>query len=99
MRTHDRMPARSGARRWSADCRSVPPSGRCWLLTCTDLHAMVFKRLAIALFRRNRRGTRVAIVPEFGARVVLREGDKLVRRNPKGEIEVTTIVRGGERGA
>jgi hypothetical protein len=60
---------------------------------------MVIKRLAIALFRRSRRGTRVAIVPEFGARVILREGDKLVRRNAQGEVEVTTIVRGRERGA
>lgn len=60
---------------------------------------MVIKRLAIAWLRRRRRGSGVAIVTEFGARIVLREGDKLVRRNAQGEVEVTTIVRGGERGA
>jgi hypothetical protein len=60
---------------------------------------MVIKRFAIAWLRRRRRGSRVAIVPEFGTRIVLREGDKLVRRNAQGEVEVTTIVRGGERGA
>ena len=41
--------------------------------------------------------TRVPITPEFGVRVVLRVGDKVVRRNAKGEIEVMTITRGGER--
>ena len=61
---------------------------------------MIIKRLAFAIFRRrSRRGTRVAITPEFGARIFLREGDKVVRRNPQGEVEVTTILRGHERGA
>jgi hypothetical protein len=61
---------------------------------------MIIKRLAIAIFgQRRRRGTRVPILPEFGVRLLLREGDKVVRRNPSGEIEVTTILRGGERGA
>jgi len=60
---------------------------------------MVIRRLAITLFRRRRRVTGVAIIPEFGARIILREGDKLVRRNAQGEVEVTTIARGGERGA
>lgn len=61
---------------------------------------MLIKRLAIAIFRARRpRVTRVPILPEFGVRLVLREGDKLVRRNPHGEVEITTIMRGGERGA
>lgn len=48
----------------------------------------------------RRRGVRrVPITPEFGVRVTLREGDKLVRRNARGDVEVTTIVRGGERQA
>jgi hypothetical protein len=71
----------------------------CWRWACTDLQRMVIRRLAITLFRWRRRVTAVAIVPEFGARIVLREGDKLVRRNAQGEVEVTTIARGRERGA
>ena len=61
---------------------------------------MIIKRLAIAIFGRRRyRGRRVPITPEFGVRILLREGDNIVRRNPDGEVEVTTIVRGRERGA
>jgi len=60
---------------------------------------MMIRRFAIALFRRRRRVTGISIVPEHGARIVLREGDKLVRRNAQGEVEVTTIARGRERGA
>jgi hypothetical protein len=41
--------------------------------------------------------TRVPVTPEFGVRVILRAGDKLVRRNADGEIEVTTITRASER--
>lgn len=60
---------------------------------------MVIRKLATAIFGAKRRRIGVPITPEFGVRVVLREGDKIVRRSPDGEIEVTTIVRGGERGA
>ena len=60
---------------------------------------MVIRKLAIAIFGPRRRRIGVPITPEFGVRVLLREGDKIVRRNPEGEIEVTTIIRGGERGA
>jgi hypothetical protein len=61
---------------------------------------MNVRRLAAVFFGVRRRGVaRVPITPEFGVRVVLREGDKVVRRNLKGEVEVTTIARGGERGA
>lgn len=57
------------------------------------------RRLATAIFgARRRRVTRVPITPEFGVRVVLRVGDKVVRRNAKGEVETMTITRGGERG-
>ena len=59
---------------------------------------MIARRLAALIARVRRRGTaRVPITPEFGVRTMLREGDKVVRRNVKGEIEVTTIPRGGER--
>jgi hypothetical protein len=61
---------------------------------------MRFKRLAYAvLVWRRRRRAAAAITPEFGARIVLREGDKVVRRRADGEIEVTTIGPGGERSA
>jgi hypothetical protein len=76
------------------------PIGPCWRLNCNLFQIMIIKRLAIAIFGpRTRRGTRVPITPEFGVRLILREGDKLVRRNPQGEVEVTTILRGRERGA
>ena len=61
---------------------------------------MIIKRIAIAIFgRRRSRGRRVPITPEFGARILLREGDKVVRRNAEGEVEVTTILKGHERSA
>jgi hypothetical protein len=61
---------------------------------------MTIKRLAIAIFGRRRyRGVRVPITPEFGARILLREGDKIVQRNAEGEVEVTTILKGRERSA
>ena len=41
---------------------------------------------------------RVPITSEFGVRVMLREGDKLVHRDASGEVIVKTIVRGAERG-
>lgn len=58
----------------------------------------VRKLATVILGARRRRVTRVPITPEFGVRVVLRAGDKVVRRNARGEVEVTTITRGGERG-
>jgi hypothetical protein len=61
---------------------------------------MTVRKLVAVIFGVRRRGVaRVPITPEFGVRVLLREGDKLVRRNASGEVEVTTITRGGERGA
>ena len=60
---------------------------------------MEFKRLAAIVFGTRRRGVdRVPITPEFGVRVTLREGDKLVRRNAHGDVEVKVITRGAERG-
>jgi hypothetical protein len=59
---------------------------------------MIGRRLATVIFgARRRRVTRVPITPEFGVKVLLRVGDKIVRRNAKGEIEVMTVTRGGER--
>jgi hypothetical protein len=58
---------------------------------------MIVRRLATAIFGKRRRRVRnVPITPEFGVRVVLRVGDRVVRRNAKGEIQVVTITRGGE---
>ena len=60
---------------------------------------MTIKKLvAIVLGVRPRGVRRVPITPEFGVRVTLREGDKLVHRDPSGEVVVKTIVRGAERG-
>lgn len=59
---------------------------------------MIIRRLATVMFGARRRRVRaVPIIPEFGVRVALRVGDKIVRRNAKGEVEVMTIARGGER--
>jgi hypothetical protein len=59
---------------------------------------MIGRRLANAVFgARRRRVTHVPITPEFGVRVMLRAGDKIVRRNAKGEVVVMTITRAGER--
>ena len=59
---------------------------------------MNVRRLAGIIGRtRRRRVTRVPVTPEFGVRVLLRVGDKIVRRNAAGEVEVITITRGGER--
>jgi len=61
---------------------------------------MTFRTLVRALLRVRRRGfTSVPIAPEFGIRVTLREGDKLVYRDPRGRVVVRTITRGAERGA
>jgi hypothetical protein len=60
---------------------------------------MTVKELMAVVFRVRPHGvTRVPITPEFGMRVTLREGDKLVYRDPRGHVVVKTIVRGGERG-
>jgi hypothetical protein len=60
---------------------------------------MIIKKLVAVVLGVRRRGVRrVPITPEFGVRVVLREGDKLVHRDASGEVVVKTIVRGAERG-
>jgi hypothetical protein len=65
----------------------------------TSTAVMTVRKLVAVVFRLRRRGVaRVPITPEFGVRVTLREGDKLVHRNASGEVEVKTITRGGERG-
>jgi hypothetical protein len=61
---------------------------------------MTIKRLlAVVLGTRPRGVTHVPITPEFGVKLTLRAGDKLVRRNARGEVEVQVISRGGERSA
>lgn len=58
----------------------------------------MMRKLATVIFGvKRRRVTRVPITPEFGVRVVLHAGDKVVRRNAKGEVVVTTITHGAER--
>ena len=60
---------------------------------------MTIKQLVAVVFGVRPRGvTRVPITPEFGVRVTLRAGDKLVHRDASGEVVVKTIVRGAERG-
>jgi hypothetical protein len=60
---------------------------------------MTFKKLVTVVLGVRPRGvTCVPITPEFGVRVTLRAGDKLVQRDASGEVVVKTIVRGAERG-
>jgi len=60
---------------------------------------MTIKKLvAVVLGVRPRGVRRVPITPEFGVRITLREGDKLVHRDASGAVVVKTIIRGAERG-
>ena len=58
----------------------------------------VRKLMAVVFGSRRRSVRRVPITPEFGVRVLLREGDRLVYRDPDGALVVKTITRGAERG-
>ncbi len=45
------------------------------------------------LFRRTpRRAAAPEVAPEFGVRVTLRKGDKIVRRDAKGVIQVVLVT-------
>jgi len=45
-------------------------------------------------FRRtSRRATTPEVPPEFGVRVTLRKGDKIVRRDARGAIHVVQVDR------
>jgi hypothetical protein len=46
------------------------------------------------LFRRriSRRTVIHEVAPEFGVRVTLRKGDKIVRRDARGAIQVTEVT-------
>jgi hypothetical protein len=45
------------------------------------------------LFRRpSRKAASVEVTPEFGVRVTLRKGDKIVRRDARGAIHVTRVT-------
>jgi hypothetical protein len=45
------------------------------------------------LFKRtSRRAAAVEVVPEFGVRLTLRKGDKIVRRDARGVIQVTHVT-------
>ena len=45
------------------------------------------------LFRRtSRRAAPVEVAPEFGVRLTLRKGDKIVRRDARGAIHVTRVT-------
>jgi len=45
------------------------------------------------LFRRtSRRAAAVQVAPEFGVRVTLRKGDKIVRRDARGAIHVVRVT-------
>jgi hypothetical protein len=47
------------------------------------------------LFRRrtSRRVVTAEVAPEFGVRVTLRKGDKIVRRDARGGIEVVQVTQ------
>ena len=45
------------------------------------------------LFRRtSRRAAAPEVAPEFGVRVILRKGDKIVRRDARGAIHVVQVT-------
>jgi hypothetical protein len=45
------------------------------------------------LFRRaSRRAATVQVAPEFGVRLTLRKGDKIVRRDARGAIHVVRVT-------
>jgi hypothetical protein len=45
------------------------------------------------LFRRtSRRAAAVEVAPEFGVRLTLRKGDKIVRRDSRGGIHITRVT-------
>jgi hypothetical protein len=45
------------------------------------------------LFRRtSRRAATVDVPPEFGVRLTLRKGDKIVRRDARGAIHITRVT-------
>jgi len=45
------------------------------------------------LFRRtSRKAAAVQVTPEFGVRVTLRKGDKIVRRDARGAIHVVQVT-------
>jgi len=45
------------------------------------------------LFRRtSRRAVAVEVAPEFGVRLTLRKGDKIVHRDARGAIQVTRVT-------
>jgi hypothetical protein len=45
-------------------------------------------------FRRriSRRAAAIEVAPEFGVRVTLRKGDKIVRRDARGAIQVEQVT-------
>ena len=45
------------------------------------------------LFRRAaRRAAAIQVIPEFGVRLTLRRGDKIVRRDARGTIHVVQVT-------
>lgn len=45
------------------------------------------------LFRRPpRRAAAIPVAPEFGVRLTLRKGDRIVRRDARGAIRVTRVT-------
>jgi hypothetical protein len=49
-------------------------------------------KFGLRLFRRQRFPAVFPLLPEFGVRVTLRRGDKIVRRDPNGVIVVTNVT-------
>lgn len=45
------------------------------------------------LFRRtSRRAATIEVAPEFGVRLTLRKGDKIVGRDARGAIQITRVT-------
>ncbi|HEX9822463.1 MAG TPA: hypothetical protein VGD07_22925 [Methylomirabilota bacterium] len=44
------------------------------------------------LFRRSSRPAPAPVTPEFGVRLTLRKGDRVVRRDARGAIHVTRVT-------
>jgi hypothetical protein len=48
-------------------------------------------KFGLRLFRRSRLAAPAPVLPEFGVRVTLRRGDKIVRRDSNGAIVISSV--------
>ena len=63
-----------------------------WEAPLGEVHQM--RRPRVRLMRRKAEPPRPSLLtPEFGVRVTLRKGDRVVRRNAAGIIYITTVTQ------